>query len=129
MITRKQIEVAIEHYDMLNEKYGKLGENKNILIEMLEYADQQQQVKVEPEAKVNFADIENGIIDKRYTEDWSRSGIINMDKVPELVASTFTQRKRMVQYIEALHKKFEEIIQKNNICPICYKANCGSDHK
>lgn len=72
---------------------------------------------------------ENGVINKRYTKEWSESGVINMDKLPGLIASEISQKKRMLQYIEALHKKFEEIIKKNNICPICYTANCGSDHK
>lgn len=72
-----------------------------------------------------------GKVHRKFTEEWSNSGFINMDKIPDLVGSLVTERKNMVEYIEALHNKIDHIMQKNAICPNsdCHTAGCTSDHK
>lgn len=72
---------------------------------------------------------DDGTIDRRFTEEWSQSGIINLDKVPDLVVSLVQQRKSMIKYIEELHKLLEHIIKKNVVCPICLNTMCESEHK
>lgn len=74
---------------------------------------------------------ENGKVDRRFTKQWLESGIINKDKIPDLVVSLVTQEKEMVEYIEALHDKIDWILKKNNCCniPTCFTAGCTSDHK
>lgn len=73
----------------------------------------------------------SGKIDRRFTDDWAKSGFFNMDKLPDIVSTLIEQRKEMVAYIEALHNKIDDIIEKNNICdcPSCHTAGCTSDHK
>ena len=77
---------------------------------------------------INF---ENGKVDRKFTKEWSTSGIINMDKIPSLVQSLVDQKKSMLAYIEVLHDKLDYIMQKNHICdiPECHIAGCTSDHK
>lgn len=74
---------------------------------------------------------EDGKIDRRFTEQWSESGVINMARLPDLVQSVLTQRREMVAYIEALHDKIDWILERNRCCdmPSCLRAGCTSDHK
>lgn len=80
------------------------------------------------EVKFRYQD---GLVDRRYTQEWATSGFINIDNVPKLIDSIVQQRKEMIAYIEALHDRLDHIIQKNNICniPECHTAGCTSDHK
>ena len=73
----------------------------------------------------------NRKISRKFTAEWSVSGFINMDKLPEMVESVIVQRKQMIAYIELLHDKIDDLIEKNNICdcPSCHRAGCTSDHK
>ncbi len=73
----------------------------------------------------------DGLVDRHFTPEWKESGIICMDRVPDLVASLVTHRTEMVDYIEALHDKIDWILKTNNCCdiPSCLTANCTSDHK
>lgn len=52
---------------------------------------------------------ENGTVNRKFTEAWSRSGLINMDKVSTLVRALETERQSMVEYIEALHNTIDKI--------------------
>lgn len=74
---------------------------------------------------------DTGKIDRKFTKEWSVSGFINLEKVPDLVKVLVTERKSMIEYIEALHNKLDDIIEKNNIChaPGCHTTGCTSDHK
>lgn len=78
--------------------------------------------------EIEFTD---GRIDRRYTKEWSTSGFINLEKLPDIVANVLNQRKEMVAYIEALHDKIDWILEKNQCCDVsgCLTAGCGSDHK
>jgi len=72
-----------------------------------------------------------GKIDRRFTKEWSQEGFINSEKIPLLVEGLITQRQSMIEYIEVLHDKIDDIIEKNDICdsPGCHTAGCTSDHK
>ena len=72
-----------------------------------------------------------GKIKRSFTKKWANSGFINMEKLPDIITALIGERKIMVEYIEALHDKIDDIITKNNICdvPACHRANCTSDHK
>lgn len=74
---------------------------------------------------------EKGKIERKFTEDWAKSGLFNLEKVPDLVTTLVEQRKSMIEYIEALHDKIDWILERNNCCdmPNCLTANCTSDHK
>jgi hypothetical protein len=76
-------------------------------------------------------DYNSGKIKRNFTNEWGNSGWFNMEKLPDVVTALIEQRKSMIAYIEALHNKIDEIIEKNNICdnPHCHTANCTSDHK
>ena len=76
-------------------------------------------------------DYNSGLVDRKFTEKWSNSGVINIDKIPLVITSLIEQRKSMVEYIEALHDKIDKLIKDNNICdnPSCHRSNCTSDHK
>jgi len=76
-------------------------------------------------------DYNSGKIERKFTKEWANSGFINMDKIPDMVRSLVEQRNSMIEYIEALHNKIDDIIEKNNICdnPHCHTAGCTSDHK
>lgn len=73
----------------------------------------------------------HGVVNRKFTAEWGNSGIINMEKIPQLVTSLVHQRAEMIKYIEALHDKIDWILQRNNCCdmPTCLRANCTSDHK
>lgn len=70
-------------------------------------------------------------VERRFTEEWSKSGFINLNKLPELVQVIIDQKANMMLYIEALHDKIDSLIEHNHICnnPHCHTANCQSDHK
>lgn len=70
-------------------------------------------------------------VNRKFTEQWRKSGLINTDEIPRLIESLVEKEKSMVAYIEALHDKLDFIIKKNHIChiPSCHTANCDSDHK
>lgn len=78
--------------------------------------------------EIEFTD---GVVDRRFTKEWSESGIINYKKIPDLVTSLVSQKTEMVAYIEALHDKIDWILQKNKCCDVsgCLTAGCTSDHK
>ena len=73
----------------------------------------------------------SGLIDRKFTKEWSQSGYINMDKVPDVVQSLITQRHSMIDYIELLHDNIDKLIIENNICncPSCDVDGCtaGND--
>lgn len=73
----------------------------------------------------------NGRIDRNFSPEWGDSGIVRIDKIPQLVESLVTQRRSMLKYIELLHDTIDQIREKNAICdmPGCFTAGCGSDHK
>ena len=79
---------------------------------------------------LNF-DYDSGKIERRFDKEWSNSGFINMEKIPNMVQVLVDQRKEMIEYIEALHNKIDKLIDDNNICsdPSCHTAGCTSDHK
>jgi hypothetical protein len=83
------------------------------------------------EKKEIHFDLQTGLVDRKYTKEWSNSGFINIDNVPKLIDSIVHQRKEMILYIEALHDKLDFIMKRNNICDIsdCHTAGCTSDHK
>lgn len=70
-------------------------------------------------------------VERKFTPEWSQSGLINMDNLPRLMDSVVSQRREMVAYIEALHDELDRIIKANNLCELCnYEvSNCKSDHK
>lgn len=72
---------------------------------------------------------EDGKLHRVFTPEWDNSGIVNMDKVPQLVESMVSQRKNMVEYIEELHEFIDVMMEKHDICDFCLDINCGSDHK
>ena len=76
-------------------------------------------------------DYNSRLIKRKFTNEWANSGFINMDKLPDMVASLCEQRKSMIAYIEALHDKIDKLIIDNKICdnPDCHRAGCTSDHK
>ena len=76
-------------------------------------------------------DYNTGKIERKFTKEWENNGFINTDKIPDLVKLIITERKNMIEYIEALHDKLDDIIDKNNICSIpgCHMDGCTSDHK
>lgn len=80
------------------------------------------------ELKWNY---DSGKIQRAFTKEWGESGMIRVEKIPDMVSSLVANRKAMIEYIELLHNKIDDIIEKNNICdcPSCHIANCTSDHK
>jgi hypothetical protein len=78
--------------------------------------------------QINF---EDGKVDRRFTREWSTSGIINIERLPNMVESLISDRKGMIAYIEELHNTLDYILKKNGCCdmPGCFTAGCGSDHK
>ncbi len=76
-------------------------------------------------------DYNSGKIKRNFTNEWANSGWFNMEKLPDVVTALIEQRKSMVAYIEALHNKMDDLMEKNNICdnPHCHTAGCTSDHK
>lgn len=76
-------------------------------------------------------DYNSRLIKRKFTNEWSNSGFINMDKLPDMVSVLVEQRKSMMAYIEALHDKIDKLIIDNNICdcPSHHIAGCTSDHK
>jgi hypothetical protein len=83
-------------------------------------------MKTKPEVR-----FDNGAVDRRFTDEWSQTGWLNTDKLPEMVASVIEQRKAMLGYIEALHDKLDYLLVHNECCDVagCLTAGCGSDHK
>ena len=73
----------------------------------------------------------DGTVDRRYTKEWSESGLFNLEKTPDLVKILVDQRKEMIEYITELHNKIDYMIHHNKICDFvnCLTANCTSDHK
>ncbi len=71
----------------------------------------------------------DGFVHRKFTREWASSGIINISRLSDMVASVITSRNEMVEYIEALHNKIDWILEKNNCCDVCFTANCESDHK
>ena len=55
-------------------------------------------------------DIKDSKVDRRFTQKWSDSGFIRLDKLPEMVESVIVQKKCMVDYIEILHDKIDQLI-------------------
>jgi hypothetical protein len=88
-------------------------------------------MSIKSEKKELSWDYQSGKIERKFTSEWATSGWFNMEKLPDVVASLVEQRNSMIAYIEALHNKIDDIIEKNNICdnPYCHTANCTSDHK
>lgn len=80
--------------------------------------------------KLNF-DYDSRKIERKFTKEWSESGFINMNKLPDMIQVLIDQRNSMVEYIEQLHDKIDNIIEHNDICDneFCHTANCTSDHK
>lgn len=76
-------------------------------------------------------DYNNRKVERIFNEDWSNSGIINIDKIPDIIKSLVIQRKEMVKYISLLQDKIDSLIIHNKICncPSCHTAGCTSDHK
>lgn len=74
---------------------------------------------------------DDGTVDRRYTKEWSKSGVIDLSKVHILVETLVDQREEMIKYIIELHDVIDYIIERNNICdnPHCLTAGCTSDHK
>ena len=73
--------------------------------------------------------ITDGKVDRKFTKEWSNSGFVNLDKLPEMVTSLVAQKNSMVDYIKALHDKLDDLSEINNLCDLCGIANCESDHK
>lgn len=84
--------------------------------------------EMEFDRRVKF---KGGKVDRVFTNKWSESGVINMKKLPQLLASFVEQRQSMIDYIDALHDKIDWILEKNHCCDIssCFRANCTSSHK
>lgn len=80
--------------------------------------------------KLNF-DYNTGKIKRVFTKEWSESGFINMNKLPDMVASLVEQRKSMIEYIDQLHDKIDNLMEHNKICTNqhCHTAFCESEHK
>jgi archaellum component FlaC len=74
-------------------------------------------------------EILDGIVKRKYTEVWKQSSIINYDNLPRMVSAVVDQKNAMIEYIEALHDKIDEMIGKTNWCDICKDVGCTSDHK
>jgi hypothetical protein len=64
-------------------------------------------------------------------DEYPHGSIINKDRVPDLVKSLVVQQQSMIEYIELLHDKMDDVFEKNNICncTTCHRANCTSDHQ
>lgn len=79
----------------------------------------------------NEIEFNNGKVERRFDKKWLKSGTINKNKIPDLVASVVAQQVEMVRYIKALHDKIDWILEKNKCCdmPSCLTAGCTSDHK
>jgi hypothetical protein len=73
-------------------------------------------------------DLKNKVV-RKFTPAWSKDSVLNYDNLGRVVNSLVEQRTQMVGYIEMLHDKMDKIIQDNNICEICFRANCRQDHK
>lgn len=73
----------------------------------------------------------NGGVVRKFTPEWGDSGMIRVEKIADVVSIIVTQRKEMMDYIEALHDKIDWILEKNQCCDVngCLTAGCGSDHK
>lgn len=76
-------------------------------------------------------DYNTGKVKRSFTNEWANSGWFNMEKLPDVVTALIEQRKSMIEYIEALHNKMDDLMEKNRICdnPHCHTAGCTSDHK
>lgn len=72
-----------------------------------------------------------GKVERQFTKEWANSGMIRVERIPDMVSSLVTSRSEMVEYIEALHDKIDWILEKNKCCdmPSCLTAGCTSDHK
>jgi hypothetical protein len=62
----------------------------------------------------------SGKIERKFTAEWHNSGMINVEKIPDMVKSLVESRKAMIEYIELLHNKLDDIIEKNQICHNSY---------
>jgi hypothetical protein len=74
---------------------------------------------------------ESGKVDRRFADEWSQGGFINIERLPDLVGGVLQERREMIGYIEALHDKIDWILEKNQCCdvPSCLSSRCTSDHK
>ena len=73
---------------------------------------------------------EDGKVHRVFTEEWSNSGFINLDKLPEMVGSLVSQKQSMMNHIKECHDLIDKIVDKHHICTVagCLKSNCTSDH-
>lgn len=87
--------------------------------------------EIDERAFDNRVEFDRGRVNRRFTEEWSRSSFINIEKLPDMMQSVLEARKSMLKYIEALHDKIDWILEKNKCCnmPSCLRAGCTSDHK
>lgn len=72
-----------------------------------------------------------GNVKRKFGHEWDASGLINMNKIPDLITSIVQQRENMIEYIEELHDKIDYMIEHNEMCHAesCLTAGCTSDHK
>lgn len=74
-------------------------------------------------------EIINREVARRFTPEWNESGIINIEKIPDLVKTLVSVRSGMTDYIEALHNKLDYIIEATDWCDMCECTGCTSDHR
>ena len=56
----------------------------------------------------------NGKVKRRFNKDWQEQGVIRTSMVPLIVQSVVDQRKSMIEYIDKLHDKIDELTLNQN---------------
>lgn len=75
--------------------------------------------------------IDGSKVERKFTREWNNKGLVNEEKLPELIEHLVEEKRNMIDYIESLHDKLDYVLQHNKCCSNsnCLTAGCTSDHK